>query len=190
MRFSFWPRVSLLAICYSTSLGAAGRSPCDAHRTQPSWHIFVDNKDRFCFEYPSRYQVAPAVFASGVTNGPATEFLGWLTTKPGPTALAGDEDNATIDVLAYGMPFRPDGLTRFAPTGLDDTPPTRIHTAHGDFYYYGPGGGGVAYRDAYYFGLQGRTFSIQFFGPYAGNKTPAAVTKQIEPKVLASFRRF
>jgi hypothetical protein len=190
MRFSFWPRVSLLAICYSTSLGAAGHSPCDAHRTQPSWHVFVDNKYRFCFEYPSRYQVAPAVFASGVTNDPATEFLGWLTTKPGPTTLAGDEDNASIFVFAYGTPFLRDGLTRFAPTGLDDTPPTPIHTAHGDFYYYGPGGGGVAYPDAYYFGLRGLTFSIQFFGPYTDNKTPAAVTKQIEPKVLASFRRF
>ena len=190
MRFSFWPGISLLAICYSNSLGAAGHSPCDAHRTQPGWHVFVDNKYRFCFEHPSRYQVAPAVFASGLSTGTGTEFLGRLTIKPGPTALGGDEDNASIFVFAYGTPFRPDALTRFAPTGLDDTPPTPIHTAHGDFYCYGPGGGGVGYPDAYYFGLRGLTFSIQFSGPYTDNKTPAAVTKQIEPKVLASFRRF
>jgi hypothetical protein len=68
--------------------------------------------------------------------------------------------------------------------------PTLIHAAQAEFYYYGPGGGGVDYPDAYYFGLRGRTFSIDFFGPYTGDKTPAAVTKQIEPKVLASFRPF
>jgi hypothetical protein len=137
-------------------------------------------------------QDSSAVVASGASTGTATEVLGRLAAKPGPAqlALAFDEANATIDVLAYGTPFRPGGLTRFAPTGIEDFQPKPIHTAHGEFYYYGAGGGGVDYPDAYYFGLHGKTFSIHFIGPYDGDKTPAAVTRQIEPKLLASFRRF
>ena len=192
MRLRSWAKIPLLAIFSSPSLAAGHQSPCTAHPRQPGWHVFVENKNRFCFEYPAQYQVAPTVIAPGVSTGPATEFLGRLATKPGPAelALADDEPNATIDVFAYGTPFRPDRLTRFAPTGMEDIRPKLIHTAHGEFYYYGAGGGGVDYPDAYYFGLHGKTFSIHFFGPYDGDKTPAAVTRQMEPRLLASFRRF
>jgi hypothetical protein len=148
MRLPLWPKLPLLAICYTTSLAAAGHSPCDEHPTQPGWHVFVDNKDRFCFEYPPQYQVAPPVVAPGVTRSAATEFLGRSTTKPGPAELsvADDEGNATIDVFAYGTPFRP-LLLDFAPTGWYGIPPRPVHTGHGEFYYYGPGGG-VDYPDA------------------------------------------
>ena len=168
VRLRSWANVSLLAIFCSPLLAVGHQSPCVLHPTQPGWHVFVENKNRFCFEYPSQYQVAPTVFASGVTTGAATEFLGRLATKPGPEelAVADDEANATIDVFAYGTPFRSDALTRFAPTGMDDIPPKPIHTAHEEFYYYGAGGGVVDYPDAYYFELQGKTFSIHFIGPY------------------------
>jgi hypothetical protein len=73
---------------------------------------------------------------------------------------------------------------------LEETPPQPIHEAHGEFYYYGAGGGGVDYPDTFIFGLRGRSFSIDFWGPYSGDKTPATETKTLEPKVLASFRSF
>jgi hypothetical protein len=56
-------------------------------------------------------------------------------------SVADDEDNATINVIAHGTPFRRSGLAAFAPTGMEDIPPKLIHTTHEDFYYYGPGGG-------------------------------------------------
>jgi hypothetical protein len=192
VRVRRWVQFPLLAICCSPPLAANGRVPCAVHPTQPGWHVYVDATDRFCFEYPPQYQRAPTVTAPGVSGVPATEWLARLATKPQPMelAIADDEDNATINVIAHGTPFHRSGLTAFAPTGMQDIPPKLIHTTHQEFYYYGPGGGGVDYPDSYYFELRGRTFSLTFIGPFEGDKTPAAVTKQIEPKLLASFRRF
>lgn len=192
MNIPIWFCVYLLAIASGSSAEAAGRSPCDLYPTQSGWRVFVDTRDRFCFEYPSKYQVAPAVFAPGVSTGPATRFIGRLTTKPSPSevAIADDESIATITVFDYGMPFRSRDLIKFAHTGGEDHPPQRIDTAHGTFYFYGGGGGGVDYPDDFYFGSRGRTFSIDFVGPYYGDKIPSAETKRIEPKVLASFRSF
>ena len=192
MRLRSWASFPLLAICCSSSMAAEHPSPCAAHPTEPRWHVYVDIKDRFCFEYPPQYHVAPTVTAPGVGGIPANEWVARLATNPQPMELASadDETNATINVVAHGTPFHPSGLSSFAPTGMEDVPPKRIHTRHAEFYYYGPGGGGVDYPDSYYFGLRGRTFSFEFYGPYDGDKTPAAITKQMEPKLLASFRGF
>jgi hypothetical protein len=142
MGVSFWARVLLLAASRLTPLAAWAENPCAARPTQSGWRIFVDRKHRFCFEYPAQYQVAPAVVASGVSSWPGTEFLGRLTTKPGPAqlSLASDETAATIAVYAHGVPFRPAVLTRFAPSGMGGNSPTLIHAAQAEFYYYGPGG--------------------------------------------------
>ena len=192
MRLQLWTRFPLLAICCCPLLVAEHSSPCAAQPTQPGWRVYVDRKDRFCFEYPPQYQVAPTVTAPGVSGIPANKWVARLAANPQPIELAtaDDEDNATINVIAHGTPFRRSGLTAFAPTGEEDIPPRRIHTTHEEFYYYSGGGGGVLYPDFYYFGQRGRTFSFEFIGPYDGDKTPAAVTKQIEPKLLASFREF
>jgi hypothetical protein len=185
----FFVAVLVLAGCGLAR--AADHSPCALHPTQPGWRVFVDHPDRFCFEYPAKYRSAPARFAPGVSTG-ASLFMGRLTTKPTPAAgvSAQEPEVASIDVFAYGVPFQPEALTRFAPTGMEDHSPQHIPAAHGDFYYYGPGGGGVEYPDDFYFGIRGRTFSISFSGPYSTDKTPDPETKRIEPEVLASFRSF
>jgi len=173
--------------------GASDHIPCDVHPTQVGWHVFVDHRDRFCFEYPPQYDVAPAVIASGISKGSATEFVGRLTTKPTPNqgATADNPETATIDVFAYGIPFRPDALTKLAPNGYEDIPPRPVHAANEEFYYYGAGGGGADYPDVFYFGIRGRTFSIEFVGPYSRRgKSPDAETTAIEPEVLASFYSF
>jgi hypothetical protein len=188
MRFA----VSVLALAGCGLARAADHNPCALHPTRTAWRVFVDRRDRFCFEYPPAYHVAPAMFAPGVSTGPG-RFIGRLTTRPSPNEIASaqqDPKTATIEVFAYGIPFRPKGLTRFAPMGGEDAEPQYIHAAHGEFYYYGPGGGGVDYPDAFYFGIEGRTFSIEFVGPYSRDKTPDPETKRIEPEILATFHSF
>ena len=192
MKTPIWFGVSLVAMASCGLAGASDHSPCDLHATRTGWHVFVDHQDRFCFEYPPKYHVAPAVFAPGVSTGNATRFIGRLTTVPSPSEVAPGDDlkAATVNVFAYGMPFRPEDLTKRAPTGDQDSPPKRIHAAHGEFYYYGRGGGGLDYPDVFYFGSRGRTFSIDFVGPYSQGNTPDRETKRIEPEVLASFHSF
>ncbi len=187
-----WFGASLLALASCGFAQAGDHSPCDLHPTRSGWHVFVDHEDRFCFEYPPNYRVAPAVFAPGVSTGKTTRFIGRLTTAPSAAegAIADNEEAGTIDIFDFGITLRPEDLTKFAPTGQDGLPPKHLHAAHGEFYYYGPGGGGVDYPDVFYFGIRGRTFSIDFLGPYFESKTPAPETKKIEPKVLASFRSF
>jgi hypothetical protein len=58
------------------------------------------------------------------------------------------------------------------------------------FYYYGRGGGGVAYPDEYFYNLDGNILAIAFDGPYpAHDNSPTAKTKEMEKKILGSFRR-
>lgn len=192
MKALSWTVSILLAVLSSISCVASGQNPCKARPTQPNWQVFVDERDRFCFEYPPKYKVAPTVAAPGIGSVPSDQWIARLATNPRPMVIsvAEDEDNAAIDVVANGTRFRPSELTRFAPTGLQDVMPKLIHSGNTDFYFYGPGGGGVDYPDAYYFALRGKTFSLLFWGPYKGDKGPAAETRAIEPLVLASVRRF
>ena len=80
-------------------------------------------------------------------------------------------------------------LVEMTPTGIE-SPPEPVHFGKNTFYYYGPGGGGVAYPDGYYYNLRGKILIINFDGPYENDKTPALATKKMEQKILASFREF
>jgi hypothetical protein len=189
MKYCSRVRSVCLLVCGAAGTFAAGQNPCREHSTQAAWKVFVDQKLGFCFEYPPQYQIAPPRHAPGVSGTDKEKWLGRLATKPGSVELAtaDDEENAIIDIYLSDAPCSVDRLKRSAPTGYADIPPKRIRTAHGTFYFYGAGGGGVDYPDEYYTRLQGGTLTIAFIGPYAGDKT---ATKHIEPKVLASFRRF
>jgi hypothetical protein len=192
MKTPIWVGVSVLATASCGWAGASDHSPCDLRPTRTGWHVFVDHQDRFCFEYPPKYHAVPTVFAPVGSIGHATRFIGRLTTAVSPSEVATEDDPkaATINVFGFGTPFRPGDLTKRAPTGDQDSPPQRIHAAHGEFYYYGRGGGGVNYPDVFYFGIRGRTFSIDFVGPYSESNIPDRETKRIEPEVLASFHTF
>ncbi|MBV9266942.1 MAG: hypothetical protein JO061_12305 [Acidobacteriaceae bacterium] len=79
-------------------------------------------------------------------------------------------------------------LVSDAPPGYD-TPPTPKRYGPNVFYYYGAGGGGVAYPDIYYFNLHGRALRIVFDGPYSGaDKSPNAEAQAIEKVILSSFK--
>jgi hypothetical protein len=167
-------------------------NPCAAQPTQPGWRVFVDKRDGFCFEYPGDYKRVTAMLASrpcGVKQG----CLLSLKKNPPPSVPPRDQDainNASINLSSLRIQFHLDLLTRYAPTGYQDTPPQPVRVGGTTFHYYGPGGGGVAYPDQFFFEVNGQAFSIDFTGPYTNDKTPADVTKQIEKKLLASFHRF
>jgi hypothetical protein len=192
MRFSFWAGPALLALFSAVSSIAPAQNPCAAHPTQPRWRVFVDKRDGFCFEYPGDYKRVTPILASrrcGIKQG----CLLSLEKNPPASVPPSDQDefnNASIDLSSLGVPFHLDLLTRYAPTGYLDTPPEPVRVGGTTFYYYGPGGGGVMYSDQLFFEAKGQAFTIAFTGPYTGDNTPAEVTKQIEKKLLVSFRRF
>jgi len=71
-----------------------------------------------------------------------------------------------------------------------DEQPTMVKVGGNTFYYYGRGGGGVAYPDEYFYHLDGNMLEISFDGPYPPHdNSPTAKTKEMEKKVLESFRR-
>jgi hypothetical protein len=88
-----------------------------------------------------------------------------------------------------GKAFDLQSFVETAPTGID-SPPEPIHIGQYTFHYYGPGGGGVQYADAYFFNLRGKTLTITFDGPYDGDKTPSAETRKLEREILATFSTF
>lgn len=96
---------------------------------------------------------------------------------------------AAITVIFSNEVFDLKRIVTYAPNGVTALDPVQVGPF--TFYYWGPGGGGVEYPDVYFFNLHGNTLSLGFDGPYTErSKSPHQQTKQIERKVLASFRTF
>lgn len=189
---SCWPKRLLLTSLSVVPVIALPQNPCVSHPTQLGWRVFADRKDGFCFEYPSDYKRVAAVLASGPCGVKEGCLLSLKKNVP-PSSPASNQDevnNASIDLSSLRMPLQLDLLTRNAPTGDEDNSPKIVRFGGTSFYYYGPGGGGVTYPDQFFFKAKGQAFSIAFTGPYTNDKTPAEETKQIERRLLASFRHF
>lgn len=97
---------------------------------------------------------------------------------------------AAITVFFSTEAFDLERIVTYAPTGVIKLDP--VHVGSHTFYYWGPGGGGVDYPDSYFFNLNGKTLRFEFDGHYSlsSGKSPDEQTKQIERKVLDSFRSF
>ena len=65
-----------------------------------------------------------------------------------------------------------------------------MHVGNKTVYYYGTGGGGVAYPDQFFFRLPSRLLQLVFNGPYRNDKTPDGRTKAIEKEILGSLETF
>jgi hypothetical protein len=103
-------------------------------------------------------------------------------------AFSADKQPAAIQLCLLPGAFDLRKLIRDAPTGYD-TPPRPKGYGANIFYYYGRGGGGVAYPDMYYFNLGGRTLRIVFDGPYRGDSnSPTDKTQAMAKMILSSFR--
>ena len=165
--------IGVLASSFALAQGV-GTNPCAARgqsETSP-WRVYADFDHHFCFRYPKSYRPVPPSKAT------------CLEPK-----LRDEKTKASVYVCAGHETFRLSALVPSAPTGIE-APPEALRIGENIFYYYGPGGGGVAYMDQYFFDLHGKLLSIDFDGPYEGDKTPTAETKKMERKVLASFREF
>lgn len=102
-------------------------------------------------------------------------------------AFSDDKEPGAVQVCLLPGVFNSQKLIPHAPSGYD-TPPRPKRFGTNVFYYYGPGGGGVAYPDMYYFNLDGRALRIVFDGPYSGDsKSPSEETQAIEKLMLSSF---
>jgi hypothetical protein len=102
---------------------------------------------------------------------------------------ASDSDREPADVQVCLLPgaFDLQKLIREAPTGYETPPTPQLYGAN-VFYYYGRGGGGVAYPDVYYFNVDGHALRIVFDGPYRDSNSPTDKTRAIEKVILSSFR--
>jgi hypothetical protein len=94
-----------------------------------------------------------------------------------------------ITIIFSKEPFDLERIVTYAPNGVTALDP--IHIGSHIFYHWEPGGGGAQYPDVYFFDLNGNTLRIEFDGHYnPAEKSPDEQTKQIERKVLATFRAF
>ncbi|MBZ5704838.1 MAG: hypothetical protein LAN63_05755 [Acidobacteriia bacterium] len=155
----------------SCPLWAEGR-PQGCQPALKSWRTYIDRPHGFCFQHPATYKRVH------------TEF-----DKKQVVTLQREQPDGKIYVVFEDKPFDLQGFVAAAPTGYD-SPPEPFQAGPNTFYYYGPGGGGVAYADQFFYELKGKTLYITFDGPYEGDNTPTPQTKQLERKILGSFHTF
>jgi hypothetical protein len=145
---------------------------------------YVDNSLGFELSYPASYRVTdlPCRFATGFALEGFQSLL-YVSTGTG-------RNHGNILLILDRRHFSLATLqTVHAHTGW--VKPDRIQIGKLTFYYYGVGGGGVAYPDDYFYDLGGAILEISFDGPYPTNsKTPSVATKQMERRVLESLRLF
>lgn len=153
---------------------------------EKGWVEFVDQAGRFCFWYPPKYKRDAG--NSNVDLPRDRQTLARLSSSELRQADWDEKGPARVGLYLLPGVFDLKRLVKDAPTGYD-TPPTPKHYGANVFYYYGAGGGGVAYPDKYYFNLRGRALQIVFDGPYAGDdKSPNAETQADEKVILSSFK--
>ena len=163
-------------------------APCPTKNTPVGWKTYVSPAYGFCLSYPPIYKPSTQPWATG---DPITSRIARKAADDGRLLrlLHRQVPAADIVVLVDLKPFDLQSFVAGAPTGLD-SPPSPVKFGNKTFYYYGPGGGGVAYADRFYYDLRGKTLTIDFDGPFINDKTPSAATKAIEAKMLATFRTF
>jgi len=171
-------------------LAPSGVAPCPTQNTPAGWKIYVNEKYRFCFSYPPIYAPVDRTevekdssdlycsgdFVEAFEEGRAAQLQ---DTRHPDAALCVNVGDEMWDLEA---------MSKSAPTGQEGPPQPKIIEGQ-VFYYYGPGGGGVCYPDQFFYDLKGKPLYLAFTG-CIDDKTPPPETKDIEQKVLATFRTF
>jgi hypothetical protein len=173
---------------------APGVPPCPTEYKPAGWKTYVNDKYRFCFSYPPNYTPIAEPWQEKYTHDQGDpEYANAIreAVEEGRSAQLQDtrhpDDALWVSVDTKGWDL--ESLMKYEPTGQDSPPEPKIIDGQ-VFYYYGPGGGGVCYPDQFFYDLRGRPLSISFTGPCVDDKTPAPETKEIEQKILATFRTF
>jgi hypothetical protein len=183
-------RVAKATVLIVAFLGSAAPpvSSCVAS-PEKGWVKFLDQTHGFCFWYPPTYKREAGTHnLDNLDASNDRQLLATLISNELRQAHADDEELADLRIYLLPGMFDLKRLVREAPTGYE-TPPRPGHYGANVFYYYGPGGGGVAYPDKYCFNLSGRALQLVFNGPYPGtSESPTTETQAIEKIILSSFK--
>lgn len=169
---------------------APGVPSCPNSDTPAGWKTYVNQKYRFCFSYPSNY-VPIAEPWRAYTEDPEFSREVYEAVQEGRQLQLQDKlhPDAGLCVSVGTDAWDLESLAKGAPMGSESPPAPKIVDDQ-VFYYYGPGGGGVCYPDEFFYDLRGKPLSIDFLGPCVNDKTPTPETKNIELKLLSTFRTF
>jgi hypothetical protein len=137
-----------------------------------NWKTYVNPEFGFSFRYPQDYD------ETGVAGGRDLPIV----------ALKHVSQDSTILVAESTKKFSMANLRSYAPTGQENIDPEMRIIGENTFYYYGPGGGGVAYPDQYFYNLVERNIIIQFSGNYDNDKTPDLASKALQETILSTFK--
>ena len=170
--------------------GSNNNPPCPTENTPEGWKVFVNQKYRFCFSYPSIYEPVAEPWLEKYTNSAESSEVVRQEAKEGrfETFQNRQKPDLSIGILIDTKAFDLQSFIQQAPTGEEGPPQPRTFGGQ-TFYYYGPGGGGVCYGDQFFYNLRGKPLYIYFDG-CVDDKTPPPETKKIEEQMLATFRTF
>lgn len=145
---------------------------------------YVNSGLGFELSYPASYR------ATELPCGVARWYTYWGFQNLRYLSTGTGHDKGNIFLILDRRPFSLATLeATHAPTGWDE--PHKMQVGKHTFFFYGAGGGGVAYPDQYFYDLNGLTLEVKFDGPYPPfHKSPSEETRQVEKKVLKSFRVF
>ncbi len=163
--------------------------PCPAGNTPKGWVVYIDRAHGFCFSYPPVYTPSAESWLDEYKSQP--DYWRTLSEAVHEGRLLQLQHkkfkDASIWVWLRPAQFDLESFVKGAPMG-SESPPEPIKIGRYTFYYYGPGGGGVCYPDEYFFNLRGKTLNIDFDGPCRNDKTPTPEIKEIERRLLPTFR--
>jgi hypothetical protein len=162
---------------------------CPAKDVPAGWITYVDRSHGFCFSYPpSYYQVQKPWLRKYSETKEYSQYIRKAAREGRVVRLQPKQsESSPIEAELDDQAFNLESLARLAPTGIEG-PPERKQIGTETFYYYGPGGGGVAYADRYFLDVRGKTLSIAFeAGP---SNIPSSETRSIEELLLQTFRTF
>ena len=166
-------------------------APCPVENAPKGWMVYIDRAHGFCLSYPPAYTPSAKSWLDEYKSAPDY----WRTLSEavheGRLLQLQHKKFADDSIWVWLQPtqFDLETFIEGAPTG-SESPPEPVEIGRYTFYYYGPGGGGVCYPDQYFFNLRGKTLKIDFDGPCRGDKTPTPETKEIERRLLPTFRTF
>ena len=167
-----------------------GVAPCPTVNTPAGWKTYINQKYRFCFSYPPIY--TPVSKAEMEKDSPdlqgSSDYIEAIEEGRSAQLQDSRHPDAALGVTVANEAWDLQSLMKYGPTGADSPPEPRIIDGQ-VFYYYGAGGGGVCYPDQFFYDLKGKPLYLAFTG-CTDDKTPPAETKEIEQKVLATFRTF
>lgn len=178
LRTSIW----IFAFVFvASSLLCAQTAP---DNTPPGWKTYVNQAHGFSFAYPPLYKL----IRRPDTSADREEDMDKVAAEGRWLGLRHQRSDGRIDVILENDRFDIDRFFAKHNTSSADGPPPPIREGDNTFYFCGGGSMGGQYPDAFFADFKGKTIYLVFDGPYDNSNTPTDETKEIESKMLASFR--